>query len=64
MTIFARNPDTGKAKWAYEKTPHDRARLRRINENVLVDTNVRGHAESPGELRPQRFCVHPGSGDR
>jgi PQQ-dependent dehydrogenase (methanol/ethanol family) len=23
MTIFARNPDTGMAKWAYQMTPHD-----------------------------------------
>ena len=23
MTIFARNPDTGEAKWAYQLTPHD-----------------------------------------
>ena len=29
MTIFARDPDTGKAKWAYQKTPHDRVGLRR-----------------------------------
>ena len=29
MTIFARNPDTGKAAWAYQKTPHDRVGLRR-----------------------------------
>jgi PQQ-dependent dehydrogenase (methanol/ethanol family) len=42
MTIFARNPDTGIAKWAYQKTPHDRWDYDGINENVLVDTNVRG----------------------
>ena len=42
MTIFARNPDTGKAKWAYQKTPHDAWDYDGINENVLVDTNVRG----------------------
>jgi lanthanide-dependent methanol dehydrogenase len=42
MTIFARDPDTGKAKWAYQKTPHDAWDYDGINENVLVDTNVRG----------------------
>ncbi|MEO8256388.1 MAG: methanol/ethanol family PQQ-dependent dehydrogenase [Acidobacteriota bacterium] len=42
MTIFARDPDTGKAKWAFQKTPHDRWDYDGINENVLVDTNVRG----------------------
>jgi len=42
MTIFARDPDTGKAKWAYQKTPHDRWDYDGINENVLVDLNVGG----------------------
>jgi len=42
MTIFARDPDTGKAKWAYQKTPHDRWDYDGINENVLVDINVKG----------------------
>ena len=42
MTIFARNPDTGKAKWAYQKTPHDAWDYDGINENVLVDLNING----------------------
>ncbi|MCI0628751.1 MAG: methanol/ethanol family PQQ-dependent dehydrogenase [Acidobacteria bacterium] len=42
MTIFARNPDTGKAKWAYQKTPHDAWDYDGINENVLVDVNIQG----------------------
>jgi lanthanide-dependent methanol dehydrogenase len=42
MTIFARNPDTGKAKWAYQKTPHDAWDYDGINENVLVDVNIKG----------------------
>jgi PQQ-dependent dehydrogenase (methanol/ethanol family) len=42
MTIFARNPDTGKATWAYQKTPHDRWDYDGINENVLVDLNIKG----------------------
>ncbi|MGH9236558.1 MAG: methanol/ethanol family PQQ-dependent dehydrogenase [Vicinamibacterales bacterium] len=42
MTIFARNPDTGKAAWAYQKTPHDRWDYDGINENVLVDLNING----------------------
>ena len=42
MTIFARDPDTGKAKWAYQKTPHDRWDYDGINENVLVDLNING----------------------
>jgi PQQ-dependent dehydrogenase (methanol/ethanol family) len=42
MTIFARNPDTGKAAWAYQKTPHDRWDYDGINEMVLVDVDVKG----------------------
>jgi alcohol dehydrogenase (cytochrome c) len=42
MTIFARDPDTGKAKWAYQKTPHDRWDYDGINENVLADLNIGG----------------------
>ena len=42
MTIFARNPDTGKAAWAYQKTPHDAWDYDGVNENVLVDLNING----------------------
>jgi lanthanide-dependent methanol dehydrogenase len=42
MTIFARDPDTGKAKWAYQKTPHDAWDYDGINENVLLDLNIGG----------------------
>src|SRR5438876_4862192 len=42
MTIFARNPDTGKAKWAFQKTPHDRWDYDGINEMVLIDTTIKG----------------------
>src|SRR5678810_1279471 len=42
MTIFARDPDTGKAKWAYQKTPHDAWDYDGINENVLVDLTLNG----------------------
>jgi PQQ-dependent dehydrogenase (methanol/ethanol family) len=42
MTIFARNPDTGKAAWAYQKTPHDAWDYDGVNENVLVDITMNG----------------------
>ena len=42
MTIFARDPDTGKAAWAYQKTPHDAWDYDGINENVLVDLTING----------------------
>jgi lanthanide-dependent methanol dehydrogenase len=37
MTIFARNPQTGKAKWAYQMTPHDEWDYDGVNENVLFE---------------------------
>ena len=37
LSIFARNPDTGRAKWAYQVTPHDHWDYDEIMENVLVD---------------------------
>jgi PQQ-dependent dehydrogenase (methanol/ethanol family) len=42
MTIFARDPDTGRARWAYQKTPHDAWDYDGINENVLVDLEIGG----------------------
>src|SRR5690349_14147232 len=42
MTIFARNPDTGKAAWAYQKTPHDAWDYDGINENVLTELSLNG----------------------
>jgi alcohol dehydrogenase (cytochrome c) len=42
MTIFARDPDTGMAKWAYQKTPHDEWDYDGVNENILVDQEMGG----------------------
>jgi lanthanide-dependent methanol dehydrogenase len=42
MTIFARNPDTGVAKWAYQMTPHDEWDYDGINEMILADIPVKG----------------------
>lgn len=36
-TIFARDPDTGMAKWAYQVNPHDLWDYDEINENILID---------------------------
>jgi PQQ-dependent dehydrogenase (methanol/ethanol family) len=41
-TLFARNPDTGVAAWAYQMTPHDEWDYDGINEGVLTDSNVDG----------------------
>lgn len=44
MTMFARDVDTGVAKWAYQMTPHDEWDYDGINEMVLVDVTVKGKA--------------------
>ena len=35
--MFARDADTGMAKWAYQFTPHDEWDYDGVNENVLID---------------------------
>ncbi len=42
MTIMARNPDTGMAKWLYQKTPHDEWDYDGVNENILADIEIDG----------------------
>jgi PQQ-dependent dehydrogenase (methanol/ethanol family) len=42
MTIFARNLDTGEAKWVYQMTPHDEWDFDGVNEMVLIDINKGG----------------------
>jgi lanthanide-dependent methanol dehydrogenase len=42
MTIFARDPDTGMAKWAYQMTPHDEWDYDGINEMILADQEIGG----------------------
>ena len=50
MTIFARNPDTGVAKWVYQMTPHDEWDYDGINEMILADIPVNG--------KPVKALVH------
>jgi PQQ-dependent dehydrogenase (methanol/ethanol family) len=40
MTLFARNPDTGIAAWAYQMTPHDGWDYDGINESVLTESQI------------------------
>ena len=42
MTIFARDVDTGVARWVYQMTPHDEWDYDGINEMILVDMKVNG----------------------
>jgi lanthanide-dependent methanol dehydrogenase len=43
MTIWARNPDTGVAKWVYQMTPHDEWDYDGVNEMILSDERINGH---------------------
>lgn len=40
--VFARDADTGQARWAYQFTPHDQWDYDGVNENVLVDMKIDG----------------------
>jgi PQQ-dependent dehydrogenase (methanol/ethanol family) len=51
-TIFARDPDDGQARWAFQLVPHDMWDYDEIMENVLVDMEWQG--------RMRRLLVHPG----
>ena len=42
MTIFARDVDTGMAKWVYQMTPHDEWDFDGINEMILTDQTIDG----------------------
>jgi PQQ-dependent dehydrogenase (methanol/ethanol family) len=51
MTIFARDPDTGMAKWLYQMTPHDEWDYDGINEMVLFDAQMDG--------KDRKLLFHP-----
>ena len=51
-TLFARDADTGEAKWAYQFTAHDAWDYDEIMENVLVDMDWQG--------RQRKLVIHPG----
>ena len=50
-TIWARNPETGMAKWAYQVEPHDAWDYDEIMENILVDMDWGG--------RERKLLIHP-----
>jgi alcohol dehydrogenase (cytochrome c) len=41
-SIFARNPDTGEAVWAYQLTPHDGWDFDAVNESIVADVPING----------------------
>lgn len=42
MTIFARDLNTGMAKWVYQMTPHDEWDYDGVNEMILADLTIKG----------------------
>ncbi len=51
--IFARNPDTGEARWFYQWSPHDLFDHDGVNENVLLDLQMNGTTRQV-LVRPER----------
>jgi PQQ-dependent dehydrogenase (methanol/ethanol family) len=51
--IFARDPDTGEAVWAYQWSPHDLYDYDGINEQVLLDLPIGGRTRQV-LVRPER----------
>jgi lanthanide-dependent methanol dehydrogenase len=50
MTIFARDPDTGMAKWVFQMTPHDQWDYDGVNEMILTDQTIDG--------KPRKLLTH------
>ncbi|MGO4573276.1 PQQ-dependent dehydrogenase, methanol/ethanol family [Microvirga sp. 2TAF3] len=51
-TVFARDVDTGAAKWAYQTAPHDLWDHDSVNEAVLIDLEIDG--------KMRKTLIHPG----
>lgn len=49
-SIFARDPDTGEAVWAYQLTPHDGWDYDAVNESIVADLTIQG--------QPRKVIVH------
>lgn len=49
--IFARDADTGEARWFYQWSPHDLSDYDGVNENILLDIEWEG--------KPRKVLVHP-----
>ncbi len=52
-SLFARDADTGEARWAYQIGPHDLYDYDAINESILLDLNIGGRTRKV-LVRPER----------
>ncbi|WP_018390267.1 lanthanide-dependent methanol dehydrogenase XoxF5 [Ancylobacter sp. FA202] len=50
MTVWARDADTGMAKWVYQMTPHDEWDFDGVNEMILTDQQFDG--------KPRKLLTH------
>ncbi len=50
MTVWARDADTGMAKWVYQMTPHDEWDYDGVNEMILTDQQFNG--------QPRKLLTH------
>jgi len=53
VSVFARNPETGFARWAYQLVPHDEHDYDGVNESVLLDLEIGGRLRKV-LVRPER----------
>jgi PQQ-dependent dehydrogenase (methanol/ethanol family) len=51
--VFARDPETGKAHWAYQYSPHDLWDHSGVNENIILDLPWQGKVRKV-IIRPER----------
>jgi PQQ-dependent dehydrogenase (methanol/ethanol family) len=49
--VFARDPDSGQARWFYQWSPHDLYDYDGVNENVLTELRLNG--------RDRKVLIHP-----
>ena len=63
--MFARDADTGEARWFYQTSPHDLFDHDGVNEIVLADLNMNGATRKVRDARrSQRPALRHGPHDR
>ena len=66
LTVFARHPEDGRAKWAYQIEPHDLYDYDGVNESLLLDLPVNGQQRKT-LVRPERngyvYVMDRGTGE-
>ncbi len=65
-SVFARDADTGEAKWVYQFTPHDQWDFDAVNEMVLANLDINGK-DTPVLMHPDRngflYVLNRANGD-